>query len=258
MEFEGKVAVIVPGQIDVGRAAAIALAKHGAEIVLVDRDQDKLLEIQEEIRRAGGSASFFVADISDAQSLTEVASQCRKQFSSVQMLVNCHFAIDNSTIEQSSNESWRRVIEANVLGPVFTTKAFLPLLKAAKGAAIVNIGSIDGILGNPHVPSYSVAKGAMIPLTHVMADEFAPHAIRVNLIARGLIASQNHPSDALAPLLSETPLGRLPQASEIASVVRFLMSDDASYITGAVLAVDGGRTAITQGTRQLDMSNIKF
>lgn len=138
----------------------------------------------------------------------------------------------------------------NVLGPVFAARAFLPLLKRSPAPAIVHCGSIDGTLGNPQVPSYSAAKGAIVSLTHVMADEFAQYGIRVNCVARAMTVDPDrtvHPM--YERLVEETPLGRPSFMEEVVAAIEFLASPAASYITGVVLPVDGGRTAITPGTR---------
>jgi NAD(P)-dependent dehydrogenase (short-subunit alcohol dehydrogenase family) len=159
-------------------------------------------------------------------------------------------ALDWASIEDSDIERWSEVCRVNILGPVVSTKVFLPLLRQSAGGSIVHLGSIDGLLGNPRVPSYSASKGAIVPLTHVMAHELAADHIRVNCVARAAVAGHPKapPSDQTAAVLAATPLHRAADPAEVAAAVAFLASDEASYITGTVLAVDGGRSGLTPGT----------
>jgi NAD(P)-dependent dehydrogenase (short-subunit alcohol dehydrogenase family) len=151
-------------------------------------------------------------------------------------------------------EAWEQVVRTNVLGPVVAVKAFLPLLEAAgraSGSSVVNLGSIDGVLGNPGVPSYSASKGAIGPLTHVLADELAPIGVRVNCVARAAV--EDPAVVAAAPAMREralacTPLRRAARPDEVARAVLLLAGPDASYITGSTLVVDGGRSGLTPGT----------
>ena len=155
-----------------------------------------------------------------------------------------------------------RTIAVPLTGPYLCSTALLPALQAARGASIIHHGSVDGVLGNPFAASYSVSKGGLVPLTHVMAHALAPHAIRVNCInSAAMYASREGIPVRLAPELrngatqatqariSVTPLARAGFVEECAAAALFLASDDASYITGSPeLTVDGGRTAITPGT----------
>ena len=206
----------------IGRACAERLSAEGAGLELLDES---------------------LCDIADADAMSAAAARCG---SSVDVLVNCHFAVDWTSIEASELAAWQESIRVNLLGPLVCSKAFLPLLRAGRTPAIVHLGSVDGTLGNPAVPAYSTAKGGLVPLTHVMAHEFAAFGIRVNCVARAAVAA---PAPArMARALEVTPLGRAAEPSEIAAAVAFLASDDASYVTGAVLTVDGGRSGLTPGT----------
>jgi NAD(P)-dependent dehydrogenase (short-subunit alcohol dehydrogenase family) len=232
-----------------GEICARDFAEHGAHVVLVDSDEAALDALCAEIRAAGGQATGIVADAADPDDLVRAAEECRRARGGADVLLTCHSDLELASIEHSSVESWRRVVDFDLLGAVFAAKAFLPLLKEAQDAAIVHVGSIDGTLGNPQVPSYSAAKGGLVPLTHVMADEFAGHGIRVNCVARAMIVDRGAPLHPMFDRLVEhTPLGRPAYKDEVGAVVRFLASPESSYVSGAVLPVDGGRTGVTPGT----------
>jgi NAD(P)-dependent dehydrogenase (short-subunit alcohol dehydrogenase family) len=242
-------AVVVGAEHDIGRACVQRLAADGYEVVfLAENPHDVCTELT---ASGGGVAKPWPGDISDAKTLNAVAASLGD--APVHALVNCHLTAEPTTVEMLTADLWERSLRVNVTGPLVATQAFLPALKcagAAGGAAVVHLGSIDGILGNPRVVAYSAAKGALIPLTHLMAHEFASHGIRVNCIARALV-SDREPADLddySKQIVSATPLARPAHPSEIAAAVAYLVSDEASYITGTVLTVDGGRTVITQGT----------
>jgi NAD(P)-dependent dehydrogenase (short-subunit alcohol dehydrogenase family) len=266
----GRTAVVVGGATGWGRAAAGRLAQEGADVVVVDSAGDVLdaavLAIAA-IGAAGTKVQAIAASPSSWDELRDAAEACEAQGVTIDILVNNHMILDWASIEECEIESFRRVLDHNVVGLIAATKAFLPFLKRSDHGAIVNLGSIDGIYGNPRVPSYSASKGSYVPLTHVMSREFARYDIRVNAIASGSTNQptaedtdafgakpttpgwERYPGPAYAQQLAdEIPLKRYGTPEEWAGAVAFLASDDASYVSGAVLVVDCGRTGITPGT----------
>ena len=247
------VAVVVGVGDVVGRACAEVFASHADVVVVVDSSQQAAEDAAAAVEGIGGKARRFVADVTDLGAMERVAGAVAvgAGTGAVHALVNCHFDIEWASVRDSSMASWERVVRTNVLGPVVATKAFLPLLEAAGGAAVVNLGSIDGALGNPNVPSYSASKGAVPPLTHVLADELAPLGIRVNCVARAAVDDRESVESTSAPrehVLACTPLARPARPAEVAHVVLFLAGPGASYVTGSTVVVDGGRSGLTPGT----------
>jgi NAD(P)-dependent dehydrogenase (short-subunit alcohol dehydrogenase family) len=267
VRFDGRSAVVVGGATGQGRSCALRLARDGAAVLVVDADADACAAVCAEIEAFGGTARWEQADPGDASALQRVAVELDESGADVDVLVNNFMMLDWSYIEDCDIEVFARVVQFNLVGPVASTKAFLPLLKRSAHASVVHLGSFDGLFGNPRVPSYSASKGGYVPLTHVMAQEFAKYDIRVNAIASGQ-TNQVHGADVVAAgtaptglgpswpgpeyhdqLSAETPLHRFGTGEEWAGAAAFLASDDASYVTGTVLVVDCGRTSITHGTR---------
>lgn len=228
-----------------GMACVRHFATRGAHVLALDEDDEALGALAAEAERQAWRVTARKADLLCPKEL----EQAGRDLDEAHVLVTAHSDLEFGTVEHSSVESWRRVVSFDLLGPVVAVKVFLPALKRAGSAAIVHLGSIDGTLGNPQFPSYSAAKGGIGPLTHVMAQEFAPHGIRVNAIARAFVAGRDFvPQAHHAELLRMTPLGRPGYPEEITAAVEFLASAQAAYVTGAVLPVDGGRSGLTPGT----------
>jgi NAD(P)-dependent dehydrogenase (short-subunit alcohol dehydrogenase family) len=236
--FADRIAVVTDAGNPLGHACAERLAAEGARVVLLGRSEPELA--------AADGADAIVVDVSDEKAVATATAAVGDR---VDVLVNCHTSLEWTSVEASTLEAWRESIRVNLLGPLVCTRALLPQLRRGRSPSVVHIGSIDGALGNPHVPAYSTAKGGLVPLTHVMAHELAADGIRVNCVARAAVAGFPPLDESRTkPVLAATPLGRQALPSEIAAAVAFLASDDASYITGTVLAVDGGRSGLTPGT----------
>jgi NAD(P)-dependent dehydrogenase (short-subunit alcohol dehydrogenase family) len=235
--------VIVGSAGVIAHACAHRLAADGARVVLI---------FAEDAGSDPGNPSdqqfeSYHADVTSEVALADIANVLITKGYSIDILVNAHMELAWSSIADSSRGLWEETLRTNVIGPVMSSKAFLPALSRSDAAAIVHIGSIDGALGNPSVPAYSVSKGAVNTLTHVMAEEFAKWGIRVNCVARAAVVD---PSITLSTrqVAEQTPLRRIAKPDEVANVVAFLASDCASFVSGVVLPVDGGRSGLTPGT----------
>lgn len=265
--FAGKVVVIVSASLDrgelqttarakfdihMGELLAVGFAAAGAHVIVLDSNPQVLGRLASQIEASGGIISTHQVDVALYDNLVMAAKSCVAKVGAVHVLINCQSDIELASFESSSPESWQRVIQFDVLGPVFASKAFLPLLKRAGaqgGASVIHIGSIDGTLGNPKVASYSTAKGALVPLTHVMAADLAEYGIRVNCIARAITRDPDMPlNPSYPPLIAQTPLRRPAFPNEIVDVAKFLASTSSAYVTGTVIPVDGGRSGVTPGT----------
>lgn len=251
--FEGRRVVVVgsgfaiDGPEDIGRASAVAFAHEGAEVVVVQAKKESADECVGDISAAGGTAHGFVSDPRDPAQIAGVAEQVAELWESADVLVTHHFATNFNNVEDTTIEQFEEVLRVNLTGAFAATKAFLPLLRRADRASIVHVGSIDGTLGNPNIPSYSASKGGVHALIHVLAGELSREGIRVNGIARAGSTAMPLRENVWAELDRATPLRASADPAEYAAAVLFLASDEASYITGAILPVDGGRTALTPG-----------
>lgn len=263
MRLEGKTCVVAGGATGWGRAVSVRAASEGASVIVLDAAPADIDETCAIIAGNGGRARGFAVDIADAAALRALIAEQRETFAPVSRLVTHYVAIAWGSFEECDMEEFARIVRHNLVGPAIATKVFLPLLKAAGKGAIVHLGSIDGLHGNPRVPSYSAAKGGLVPLTRVTAFEFTKYDIRVNTVASGQtvqIPPEDMPATAelgfagfpgasyMQQLNDATPLKRYGPLTDWAGAATFLLSDDADYITGTTLVADCGRLAITPGT----------
>ena len=254
-KLEGRTAVVVHVGSPLGKACASRLSEDGAEVVVVDPIEQSAEEAVREIVEAGGRAGSVVAGFGDESAIARVAEEVAERFSRIDVLVVAAGALDWWPADQDSMANWEASLRINLLTPVFYVRAFRELLSRSGDASVVIYGSIDGVRGNPRVPAYSAARGALIPFVHTEAHELASLGIRVNLVAGAAIL----PHGPEAPLdrgafvdsavaMRDTPLARLARPADVAGVVSFLAGPDSAYVTGTVVTLDGGRTAITPGT----------
>jgi NAD(P)-dependent dehydrogenase (short-subunit alcohol dehydrogenase family) len=247
MLLEGKTAVIAGDAFGVGRAAALAFMREGATVLLVD-DEAAAPEATT-IRLGEHDVPFMHADVTDAMQVQQVVDHCERSLGKVDVLFNVPGRNPiYQTFQDTTDSTWATMLARNLTSVFLCCRRFLPLMRRAGSGSIINHASIDAILGNPGIAAYSAAKGGVLPLTHVMARDLAEFGIRVNSLCTGGIRGSNAPLSPIeAARVAVTPAGRLGTPEEVAKVALFLASDLSSYVSGADIVVDGGRTATTHG-----------
>jgi NAD(P)-dependent dehydrogenase (short-subunit alcohol dehydrogenase family) len=244
--FAGKVAVVTGGASGIGRATVERLASEGASVVVVDRDARQGSELVAAPEKDGATALFVCTSVTDEAEVISLYEKVHAVYGRVDVLVNCAGIARESYGETTSLEDWRAVLDVNLGGVFLMSKHAIAPLRAAGGGAIVNVGSILSSVGTPGGASYVASKHAVEGLTKAFALEHATEGIRVNAVCPGYVHTPliQQDLDASPGLLeSMHPMGRLAEPSEIAAVIAFMASDDASFVTGASYLVDGGYTA---------------
>jgi len=248
MRLKDKISVITGAGSGIGRATALLFAREGARVVCVDVDERKGKETVDMINQEKRNSMFIQADVSKSEEVQRMAEKCRQSVKQVDILFNNAGYAVRQGFEATTEQTWSQMVGVNLTGIFFCSKYLLPLIKMTGAGSIINHASVDALLGNPRLAAYSAAKGGIVPLTHVMAYELAQYNIRVNCLCTGGIMTAMRAPEPNQRLLNGIPLKRLGTPEEVAPAVLFLASDEASYINGATLVIDGGRTAITQST----------
>jgi 3-oxoacyl-[acyl-carrier protein] reductase len=244
IDLTGKAALVTGGSRGIGKAIGLRLARQGADVAFSYRgNAEAARATADEIESIGTKALSIQGDVRDPESADAVVKAALEAFGKVDILVNNAGITRDDLIMRMSEEAWREVLETNLFGAFWMTKAVTrPMLKARAGR-IVNITSVSGQAGQMGQANYSSAKAGLIGLTKATARELASRGITVNAVAPGFVLTeltQNLPEALQNELIARTPLGRFGTVEEIADAVAFLVSDEARYITGQVLAVDGG------------------
>jgi len=244
IDLTGKHAVVTGGSRGLGRAIALRLATQGADVALSYRgNQAAAQETAAAVEALGRRAIAVQGDVADPVAAESVVAAALAAFGTVDILVNNAGVTRDDLIMRMSVDAWREVLETNLFGAFYTTKAVTrPMLKAKSGR-IVNITSVSGQAGQTGQANYSSAKAGLIGLTKATARELASRGITANAVAPGFVLTEltrDLPEALQAEITARTPLGRFGTTEEVADAVAFLASDEARYLTGQVLAVDGG------------------
>jgi 3-oxoacyl-[acyl-carrier protein] reductase len=244
IDLTGRSAIVTGGSRGIGRAIATRLARQGADVAFSYKGNQAAADATAgELEGQGRKALAVQADVTDPTSADGLVKQALEAFGKVDILVNNAGITRDDLIMRMSPEMWREVLETNLFGAFYATKAVTrPMLKA-KGGRIVNITSVSGQAGQMGQANYSSAKAGLIGLTKATARELASRGITCNAVAPGFVLTEltgNLPDELQKQIIERTPLGRFGTVEEIADAVAFLVSDEARYITGQVLAVDGG------------------
>jgi NAD(P)-dependent dehydrogenase (short-subunit alcohol dehydrogenase family) len=239
-DLEGISALVTGATSGIGRAAAEELSRHGAEVVVHGRDAARSSAVVDAITAEGGKARFVAADLSDLAQLDDLVEQAGP----VGVLVNtAGFSWFGPTADLDV-ATFDQLFAANVRAPYFLVAALAPKMAALGSGSIINIGSMAGQIGLAGAAAYGATKATLASMTRSWAAEFSPAGVRVNAIAAGPVLTRAAAPEMIEALGATTLLSRAAQPGEIAEVIAFLASPKAGYVTGAVLAADGGRTAI--------------
>jgi NAD(P)-dependent dehydrogenase (short-subunit alcohol dehydrogenase family) len=239
-ELAGKTALVTGATSGLGKAAALKLAEHGATVLVHGRDAARGASIVEQIEQAGGHARFLGADLSDPDDVARLAAEVGR----VDILVNNAGSSWFGPSNELTVATYDRLFDGNVRSAYLLTAALAPAMARNGGGNIINVGSMAGSVGLPGGAAYSATKAALQAMARSWAAEYSPAGVRVNTVAPGPVFTEGAVPDRTTALGDTTLLNRAAQPDEIAETIAFLASPRADYITGATIAVDGGRTAI--------------
>ena len=243
MDFQGRTSIVTGASQGIGKAIALELSREGVEVILVDIQKEKLEEVADKIRENKGKAAVFAADVSRMDEAMEVAEAVVKSNEKIDHLVNNAGITRDNLLMRMKEEEWDSVLKVNLKGVFNFSKAVIRNMINNRYGRIVNISSIVGLIGNVGQCNYSASKAGVIGFTKSVAREVASRGITVNAVAPGYIATpmtESLPESVQQKFRDWIPVKRFGTPEEITHAVKFLLSDEAAYITGQVINVNGG------------------
>ena len=243
--LEKRIAIITGGARGIGLATARRFALEGAKVAIWDLDEAAGTRAVEQLNRHGSPAFFLKVDVTSVESVNAAVEKVRARWERIDILVNNAGITQDARLVKMTAEQWQRVIDVNLSGVFFCTRAVVPLMIEQKYGRILNASSVVALYGNFGQTNYVASKAGVIGMTRVWARELGRYGITVNAVAPGFIATEmieTVPEKVLNRLKERTPLGQIGLPEDVAAAYAFLASDEARFITGAVLSVDGGLT----------------
>ncbi len=249
MRLENKTAIVTGGAHGIGRAIAELFATEGAHVFIADLDPTAGEEVAAEIRTSGGVATFARCDVASAEAVKRTVAVATQEKNRIDILCNnaAYLAKQWHNSLESSAEEWEKCYQVSLMGTQLCTREVLPAMTEQKAGSIINISSVQGLVGARESVAYTTIKHALIGFTRSVAYDFGRHNIRCNALCPGAITTRISPaagSELHRRQVEKTFLSRVGEPREVAYAALFLASDESSYVTGAVLAVDGGWTAM--------------
>lgn len=242
-KLENKVAIITGGAQGLGKAGVERFAQEGAQVIIWDVDGFKCLETENEIKSDGYKCHSMVVDTTDFESVTKAAKEVYEMYGSIDILINNAGVTRDATLQKMTVEEWNQVLSVNLTGVFNCSKAVTPYMIESNFGKIINTSSVVGLYGNYGQTNYAATKAGVIGMTKSLAKELGKHNITVNAVAPGFMKTDminTIPEKVQEAMVAKTALRRMGNPADIANAYLFLASEEASFITGTVLSVDGG------------------